>query len=216
MNGFEFDAVPRLVLGYMTCEGLGFRVRLWNYNNAESVALTPAAPGAPTAAAHSLEMTVFDVEAVKAIANPVWAAALSGGYRVSYYKEQASLTGGGSPSVKSTFVGNGFTGAVDLHRRITEHFSLMTAPRASLLMGDGDVVAGAVPQSPLNSGFDVRYVLEAQLGVSYERPIGNGVGFVRGGYEVQYWDDFVAAVGAQSDLSWTLFHGPFFAVGLQR
>src|SRR5688572_15215762 len=87
-DGFGFDAAPRLVLGYMTCEGQGVRARLWNYTNAESVSLTPAAPGDPTGASHSLKMTVFDLEFVQAISGPLWTASFSGGYRASFYKEQ--------------------------------------------------------------------------------------------------------------------------------
>jgi hypothetical protein len=216
-----YNATPRLSLGYLSgVDNLGVRVRLWNYENADSASIPPVAAGAPDEAIRSLQATVFDLEVIRPCYTPFGTAILSGGYRMAYYTERASLQANAAElaSASSKFLGNGLTGAADLRYPIFGSLSLIANPRFSLLLGNQSVSASGVvlPTNPLNNGFDARYIAETQLGASFERPLATGSWFLRGGYEVQYWSNFVPPIGKQTDPSWTLFHGAFFGAGLQR
>ena len=216
------DPSPLITFGYQTCEGLGFQVRLWEFDNSVSQAITPVAPGAPTSVAHAWDVMLLDVEvAYSSIYRQAWDITLSGGYRFVEYEEGAILrdTNTQIAAVRSRYVGNGVTGAVNVRRQLTDHLSIMANPRYSLLLGGESIVPMGVtlPARPLSTTFDARYILEAKLGLSWESPIcGGGVWFARGGYEVQYWNDFVPPIDNQTRHASTVFGGLFFAVGIQR
>ena len=96
----------------------------------------------------------------------------------------------------------------------------MANARASLLFGVQTVEPSqniALPPRLLRDSFDTRFIFESQFGASYEHPLcGGGFWYLRGGYEVQHWNDFVVPIGDQADPGSTLLHGMFVAFGVQR
>ncbi len=223
LGGLEpgVDPTFRFRLGRQTCDGLGVQASYWEYDSAASVVVAQVAPADPNLMLHALDVKVFEVEVVmNSMVNQVWDTALSGGYRFSYYGEGASLRLDNTElaNVLAKYTGNGITGAVGVRRQVSGRLSIMSNVRGSLLFGNQTIEhSGALPPNPGNKSFDSRYTLELQLGTSYEHPIcGGGLWFVRGGYELQYWNDFVVPVGRQTDPTSTLFNGFFCAIGLQR
>jgi hypothetical protein len=218
----DLDAAARFAFGYQTCDGLGIQARYWEFDNAAAVVVDQADPADPNLALHAWDVTVFDVEVVKnSMINQLWDKSLSGGYRFARYEEAASvrLDATELASVRTRYIGNGLTGAIGLRHQLAPRFSVMVNGRTSLLFGSQRISASMVTLPPhlLNSSFDTRYTTESQLGASYEYPIcGGGYWFVRGGYEVQYWNDFVVPFGKQTEPSSTVLHGFFAAIGLQR
>jgi hypothetical protein len=224
IGGLEPDLDPtiRFRLGRQTCDGLGVQASYWEYDNAASMVVAQVAPADPNLVLHALDVKMFEVEVVmNSMVNQVWDTTLSGGYRFAHYEEEASLRLDNAElaMVRTRYTGNGITGAVGVRRQVLGRLSFMSYARGSLLFGNSTINATgvALPPNPLNNPFDSRYTLESQLGASYEHPIcGGGLWFVRGGYELQYWNDFVVPVGGQTDPTSTLFRGFFFAIGLQR
>ncbi len=217
------DSSPLITFGYMTCEGLGFQGRFWEFDTIVSQGVTPPGPADPNLVTHAWDATVFDMEVTySSIYDQGWDIMLSGGYRFTEYEEGATLRRDNTQlaSVRTRYIGSGLTGAVALRRQITNRFSLMANPRVSYLLGGESITPSSglnLPPQPLNDTFDPRYVLETKVGVSYECPIcGGGVWFTRGGYEVQYWNDFVPSLDSQTRRASTILNGFFFAVGLQR
>jgi hypothetical protein len=222
------DPAARLALGWQTCEGLGIQARFWEFENTVSTSVPQAdAMTDPDLVTHAWDVFVFDVEVMRnAMVNEVWDTSLSAGYRFTEYEEGAELRRGEAlfdgmrtGSVSTRYIGNGLTAAGGLRRQLARRFSVMVNGRVSFLLGSASHEPGdsdLFTQS-LDEDFDARYIFESQLGASYEHPIcGGGLWFVRGGYEVQYWNDFVAAVGRQTDASSIVFDGVFVSVGLQR
>lgn len=223
-GGLEPDLDPtlRFRLGHQTCDGLGVQATYWEYDNAASTGVAQAAPGDPNLVLHALDVKMFEAEVVmNSMVNQVWDTTLSGGYRFAHYGEGASLRLDNAElaMVRSRYVGNGITGAVGVRRQVLRRLSCMSHGRGSLLLGNQTIEAtgATLPPNPSNTSFDTRYTLEVQVGVSYEHPMcGGGLWFARGGYELQYWNDFVVPVGGQTDPTSTLFSGCFFAIGMQR
>jgi hypothetical protein len=217
------DPAARLSFGWQTCDGLGVQAHFWEFENAVSTTVMQAAQTDPILLTHAWDVMVFDVEVMlNTMINEVWDTSLSGGYRFAEYEEGASVrvdNNTSSSRVTTRYLGNGLTAAGGLRRQLTNRFSVMANGRVSLLFGDASIDSGgrSLPLNALNAGFDARYTLESQVGASYEHPIcGGGFWFARGGYEVQYWNDFVAAIGSQTDSSSIVFDGLFVAIGLQR
>jgi hypothetical protein len=219
----DVDFTERVTLGWMTCDGLGVQVRYWEFDNAVGAAIDEAAP-APNFVTQSWDVGVFDVEVVKeAIVQHVWDTSLSGGYRFARYEEEATVRRDNTEltSINTRYFGNGITGAAGVRRQIAPRISLMANGRTSLLFGAqktiGPTQGVPMPGNEFQNGFDARYILESQVGAMCEHPLcGGGFWYLRGGYEVQYWNDFAVPIGEQTQPGSTIFHGFVFAVGLQR
>lgn len=217
------DVAPtaRFALGWQTCDGLGVRARYWGYENSVSSAVAQLTPDDPNLVLHAWDVNVFDLEVVMNCLTPQgWDTSLSGGYRFAEYEEWGAirLDDVQLASVRTRYIGNGLTGAFGVRRQLASRFSVMANARASLLFGGQYTSASiALPPDPVHSSFDTRYIFESQLGASYEHPIcGVGYWYIRGGFEVQYWNDFVMPIGNQTSAESTLFSGLFLAVGVQR
>jgi len=215
------DPAMRYELGYLTCDGLGAQVRYWEFDNSGAASVVPAGPADPNLVLHAWDVSVLDVEVVKkSMVTHQLDATISGGYRFARYEEATSLRrdNAESASLRSRFIGNGVTAALGFRNQLTSRFSLLANGRTSLLFGGQNIdSSAAIPSHPLRNNFDTRYIIESQFGVTYEHAVcGGGYWFGRGGYEVQYWDDFVVPVGRQTEPASTLFHGLFIAVGFQR
>lgn len=212
---------PRITAGWLTCDGIGFRVRYWNYSNAASVFQTSTGPTVPDEAVHFWATNVLDVEGIVSHwGDRAWDSTLSAGYRFVDYRERATtlLDGAQLSKVNSGFLGNGFTGSGELRYSMWRWFGLVANGRGSMLLGNDRFapVGVAVPTLPSAQAFDAKYIFEAQLAVEARMPIcGGGYWFARGGYEAQYWNDFAVQI-EQRDAASVVFSGFFLAFGLQR
>jgi hypothetical protein len=218
----SIDATERLTFGYQTCDGLGVQARYWDFDNGARTAVDQPTPTDPNFVREAWHVSALDVEVVKnTMINQIWDTSLTGGYRFGRFEEGAALelNNMSLASIKSRYVGNGVTGSVVVRRQMSRRFSLMADGRTSLLFGSQTSTTSSNIMLPhlTNDTFDARYTLEGQLGGTYEHPIcGGGYWFVRGGYEIQYWNDSVIAFGSQADPGSTILHGFLFAIGLQR
>ena len=184
------DPASLITFGYITCDGLGFQGRFWQFDNEVSQQVTLPGPADPNSVTHAWDSMVFDMEVTQsAIYGQVWDIMLSGGFRFAEYEEGATVRRDNRQlaSVRARYAGGGLTGAVAMRRQITKHFSLMANPRLSFILGGESITPSTgldlSPQT-VSDSFDPRYILEAKAGVSYEIPIcGGGVWFFRGGYE---------------------------------
>jgi hypothetical protein len=217
----EVETAARVSIGGQTCDGLGVRARFCEFDNAVSATFLPAAVGDPDQAIHAWDVQVFDLEVMlNSKANEVWDSTLSAGYRLTDYEEGATVLMNNMQlgELDARYFGNGLTGAVELRRQLWTRFGVMANARLSLLFGTERINGSGVtlPPTPIDESFETRYIGETQLGCEYQHPLcGGGYWFARGGYEVQYWSDFVTPVG-QSDEAPVIFNGLFLAVGLQR
>lgn len=217
----EIDPAVRYELGYLTCEGLGAQIRYLEIDTAGSLTVPQSDPADPDTVLQAWDVSMFDVEVVrKLMLKPGLDTTLSGGYRFARYEESAALRLNTTElaTLDTRFTGNGVTGAVGVRSQLARGFSVNANGRASLLFGGQTTSSSvALPPNSFDSGFDARYTIESQLAATYEHPLcGGGFWFVRGGYEMQYWNDFVVPVGTEANYSSPVFHGMVIAVGLQR
>jgi hypothetical protein len=230
---FDFYGAPRLWLGYTCCNGLGFRVRWWQFdqNASEDVSFLDQNQNSFTGTVGaSYDVNTLDFEITDAlIVGRKWDLMLSGGIRYAKFRRAQlsdgsldffSTEGGAQHLGGDTFEGAGATAALELHRNVFRRIGVFTNIRGSLLYGDAEVfslwesdesISNFIPDSQAGKIVGVvRSVWEAQLGVDWTHEMWQGVyltGRVAG--EVQYWDSMVA----NTDVG---FAGLTFAVGLIR
>ena len=226
---FDFYAAPRLWLGYTCCNGLGFRVRWWQFdqNASSNVDFFDVNHSSFIGTVSgSFDVNALDFEITDTlIVGGKWDLMVSGGLRYAKFgwtqSSEGTLTlfGGQQDDVfysdADGFEGTGGTAALELHRNVLGRFGVFANVRGSLLFGDATLVTETegdfLPPGASDKVMGVvRSVWEAQLGADWTHELWHGLyltGRVAG--EVQYWDSMVANTDAG-------FAGVTFAVGLIR
>lgn len=191
----DYEATPRIWLGYQHCDGLGFRLRYWEFDHDYGAvsALTPSQIDVMGVDTYTIDAEITDTTRLGCN----WDATLSFGFRYVEFEEFRGLTGtGANPTFTGStvdFSGYGLTLGGELRRAVTCNLNLYAGMRGSLLFGDNDqnFLINNVVQ-PLGSTHQenvLASILEIQIGAEYSRPIGCNANFiVRGGFEAQYWD----------------------------
>jgi hypothetical protein len=204
VRDFDYDASPRVWVGYVGCSGLGIRARWWQFDETEgtegpiydefgNLIFDGRVDG-------GLELSATDFEVTDTIClGPTWQLLLSGGVRYAEFRFFGQIDGDlggvgeGASGIEDYFDGIGATVAAELRRSLCWDLGLFASVRGSVLFGDE--VFGVFDDFvvPLSFRFEesaiVRPVWEIQLGLDWSREICDGVHFVtRALGEVQYWD----------------------------
>ena len=156
------QAAPRIALGYTRSDGLGIRLRWFEYSD-----VYPE-PGGDLA---EIDFTYLDFEITDRFDLSQWDGILSAGIRVAEFDEVHDL------DVEANFDGAGLLLGVEMNRQITCNWSLFLLGRESLVYGseyDDD-------------GYMLMSITELQLGAEYRWPWrGTADGFIRIAGECQY------------------------------
>ena len=180
----DAELSPRLELGYARCDGLGWRVRYWEYDHA----FVGGHPMEPFGIGWDTWVGDFEVVDSTALGCDC-DATFSLGYR---HVEYAETLDGGGPIIKA-FEGDGLTASVELRCPLTCGWGLFANTRGSALYGEEDLsfLEDDVVSFAFHQEANVKYIWEAQAGIEWIRchPCG-GYWFARAFGEVQYWDAF--------------------------
>lgn len=205
---FGYDLAPRIWLGYQGSDGLGWRVRYWEFNHRKDVRID-----ATTADMLSYDTYVLDAEFFDSLnLGCYWDASLSAGFRyVEYGQERVAF----NVNTRRAFEGNqfdnssiGLTLAGELRRCMGCGVAGFLNSRASVLLGDE--IETAI--DPVGGGWSVvdreldnlYYIWEAQAGAQWTQELCSGYLFARAACEVQIWDN-VAGAGEDWGLGGFLF-----------
>ena len=222
---FGYELAPRVWLGYMQVDGLGFRLRWWEFDHtAQGPASGPLfVPDGADACAVNYDTYVIDAEFTdtRNVADK-WYLQATGGFRYVNYSQNYIPTAGGARlldidgnplGTNIDFSGEGLTGSLTVRRMVRSWASLFLTGRASVVMGDATVYANGEMDglhTQIRQTDVLRYMWEGQMGGEVHlSTVGGSRLFARGALEVQNWDGFNsdAAVG---------FSGFTAGVGMER
>ena len=197
----DFSPAPRVSLGYVNCNGLGFRTTFWQFDQNLAAETTGVGVG-------SLNAYAIDNEITQRISFCLWDMTLGAGIRYGAVEHRYNFTLDQAESYSNSFFGIGPTVSLDVRRPLgCTCFSLVGKVRGSLLLGqqyasaldDPDTVDSAVA------------VGEIQLGGEWSKPLRcGGRLFVQGLWEAQVWRGSEVGSGDLGMIGGTL------AIGLSR
>ena len=219
---WDLEYSPRIELGYIGSNGMGWRARYWHFDHDTSLNASGAlgdvvvdivddpdieidvdADGT-LETQHSLELYTVDLEALMRRESCEGAVTGSVGLRyarVEHGYDAADFDAAGVLDdvirSRNSFEGIGPTIAGEVRRRIgSGNLSGFINARGSLLYGDSDWSARENDEDRVISDRDdLVTVAETQIGVDYRRPSSNGREFFgRVALEAQYWHN--AGTGA--------------------
>lgn len=194
--GFDHEAAPRVSMGYTGNEGLGVRVRWFDYET-----VNPANIGVP-ALIEKFDLDVVDVEVTDKFRLGHWDGLLSGGLRYADYEEFGFFDADRMNDSLGPVIG------VELSRNVNSKLQLFGLARASLQFA-GDGVDNGRPMS--NMFFSIS---EIQIGAERTlREVRGGRVFIRGAFEAQRWSGGVIGDGDSEDLG---LIGGTVAIGIAR
>jgi hypothetical protein len=209
-TSFDFEASPRITLGYAKPSGLGVRVRYWEYDQFEESQFPPEGVGIDT---YTIDVEVYE----SFLLGRCWCAELAGGVRYNEFEEQLINT---DLKVNSFHGWGGVLGA-ELTRKLGCYGALYGRVRGAILVDDKFILDDGGDQiflSDVNVG-----VVELGLGYEVCKKLACGSTlFARGGMEWQTWYNYSSAFEDTSSLddfsgpSDVGFYGPSVAVGFYR
>jgi len=188
---FDHAASPRFTLGYVADNGLGFRVRAWDYDQTGGAVF----PG--TGVSMAVDTFTIDLEIFEDIQlNDCWSLELSGGVRYNDFTETMI-----DPIPAGQFRQNAFSGyggilGVEATRSLGGWGGLYARGRAGILMDDKFVRNVRGPGTPNQVAVLTDSVLgqtEIALGYEATRYVGNSLFTLRAGYEWQQWHNYSTA-----------------------
>ncbi|MAV36966.1 MAG: hypothetical protein CMJ59_16080 [Planctomycetaceae bacterium] len=194
MRGHDYQAAPRVWLGWQGERDLGMRVRWFEYHQSNL--------GSPDVV--DVEAMHFDLELTSEFnLGGHWNALLSGGTRY------AEVTHADEDDDEET-MGKQGTGPVlgfELSRDVTSNVGLFVLGRTSIQFGNGSDTG-----DDESHDYETFAVTEIQIGTEWNRPIlGTALTFVRAGVESQFYHHVADA----DDESLGLF-GANLSFGIQR
>ena len=238
----DYEVTPRLWLGYVNCNGGGWRLRYWEYDHgpatanavvtaSQSVNLGRTRIDAPgtVEALHDLTLRTLDLDVTQRFDN-CWGNAITAGFGLRYARmDQLSLRqGSGSPAsgrevFTSDFEGVGPTFALEVQRQVSCCWGVYGNVRHSVLFGDwntSNLTRAIIPSPPVDATVvttggseEPLQITEVEIGLEWRRPLAANVLYVRGGYEGQLWHAAGGPFNQSLDLG---LHGFGFSAGVLR
>lgn len=231
---FDFEASPRITVGYVFEDGLGIRTRWWDYDHANSVDTTAGLANVNSGLSvdtYTWDLEVFDTFRL----NRNWALQLSGGVRYNEFDENFSTVAnvGGLTTAftnyETDFAGFGGLVGAQLWRDLGDGFSVFMTSRGSILMDDTTMRSqlaplGIVTFDDAQTQIDhVKGIWEMQLGVAHSRDIGEGASIIAHvAAEYQMWMNYGGTwtedviLGPQPRSTDVGFGGVVFGIGVVR
>ncbi len=194
---YDYEATPRLWIGWQRADGLGARVRWFEFDahtNNEA-----------NARIDDLNMMTLDLELTDTFTlGSKWEGLFSGGLRYAQYKEDyASPPGNNFLEIDEAY---GLILGMELYRPVWNNLYVFGIVRGSAMFGEDTFDNTNVVT---DSTF---FITEFQLGAEYRRTLcGTTYLFARGAVEAQYWNGV-----SDSDSEDTSLSGVAFSVGLAR
>ena len=198
----------RLYGGNQNCDGLGWRVNWWQWDQFSTSSLQTTVP--PFAKSYSLHLKFqkLDLLITQMVSFRKWDLMMFGGVTYAGNTFNVNDSRGGyqpdpdkpnfSTTSKSQFDGWGLTAGLLAYRDIAWLKGLKGFGSAqwSGVYGNSAVDwSGGGVQTVIKSNSTLLNILELKIGTQYERRIGRGaIGFVSTGLEAQYWSgEYMAA-----------------------
>jgi hypothetical protein len=213
---FDYEATPRIWVGYQGTNGLGLRMRYWEFDQIESGS---AINGGTDSIAY--DTFVIDLEAIDTMQiNTDWTVTLAAGFRfVDFTETRAALDAAGAPITTHSFDGDSFGATIgaEVRRPLWNCLVGYASARGSVLFGDQSEFTGPTGTTLVDFETDNVYsITELALGLDWTRQTSRGAEFfVRAGYEVQFWDNFTGEPGFDGGES-IGFEGFVLGAGIRR
>jgi len=194
LTEFDYELAPRITLGVVNDEGLGGRIRWWDYNEDA----TAPAGGFVSVDTYTLDFEVF--QNVHLCNNA--SVEFSGGVR---YVDFVEIMDDDSDIVFNAFEGLG--GVVGAKVRLESSFGTLYGGARFALIGDDKVFDDVDPG--IDTHLDViTSMTEIGTGVEFNRCLSSGATLTgRAGFEWQIWENFVEGKDVGNDQFGDFFGG---------
>ena len=190
---FDHELAPRITLGIVNDEGLGGRIRWWDYNEDAT---------APAGGFVSVDTYTIDLEVFQNIQlNSCASVEFSGGVR---YVDFTEMVGIGFISFNAF---DGLGGVVGAKVRLESRFGTLYGGARFALIGDDKVFDDVDPG--IDTHLDViTSMTEIGTGVEFNRCLSSGATLTgRAGFEWQIWENFVEGKDVGNDQFGDFFGG---------
>jgi len=181
----NYNPSQRYWLGYQSADGLGARIRYWEFDRGAT---------GTGGTAIGVEFRNLDAEMTQAVDFKRWNLLFAGGLR--YQETGANGAFGGVDLFESGFNGVGLTFATQATRDLNRSGSLrMTmGARYSSIFGN---TKGTIFGAPFTNNDDLVNIVELNIGPQYRRALRNGAYLTLGaGIEAQYYSNGIYNNGA--------------------
>lgn len=216
---FDFELSPRITVGYAGSDGLGVRLRWWDYDHTgEGLDNDDETIDVDT---YTVDVELFDTVQL----NCNWTAEISAGVRFNDFEEVMVDVSEEDLRINA-FEGFGGVVGLELKRYIGGNSSLYAGVRGAILMDDKTVFNaddGVVEQDRLLLD-STQGMLELALGYEYASSMGNGATvFARAQGEWQNWFNYTSHFDQNGDIEDAFdgsddagFGGVAFSIGVAR
>lgn len=190
---FDYQAAPRLTLGYRFASGIGFRARYFDYDADAPAVFFDTVQASMNVDTYTVDMELFDTFRI----GKKWSIELSGGVRYNEYKETMENFLPVAPIRENIFRGFGGVLGAEAQRSFGDFTSLYLRGRGSILTGDKEVNNGldGQPAEAVILTDTMNSVTELGAGLRYTRKVFNGHMLLNlsAGYEWQLWQNYSSA-----------------------
>ena len=225
----DHEVAPRFTIGYVTDSGLGYRMRYFQFDQANTT-------GFNDNETLGIDTWTVDFELFERIQlNRNWTIELSGGVRYNEFDEEMiDFDGGVLERRINAFDGWGGIIGLQANRRIGQYWGVYGRVRGAIMVEDvfRRNTASFLGQ-PITIDEDLiastQGMMELAIGWEYNRPLNNGaLLFARLGYEFQTWYNYSSAFDgsgipllAEPESLWAGpsdvgFHGWALSLGIER
>ena len=199
---FDFEAAPRVTVGYQGADGLGLRARWWDYHHtAEKFGPSIGPNNGITVETYTIDLELYDTIQL----NSVWTAEISAGIRVNEFEEVMREF---LAYRENDFEGWGGVVGLELKRCLGEGLAAYARVRGAILMDDKQVINFNLANIQNDLLLDTTQgMLEIALGFEANWDLDyNTVAFARFGGEWQNWYNYSSSFDAT--LGEDAFGGP--------